>query len=31
MPCGLLILIANVAINWPLTNKKKNQNGKNRS
>ncbi len=31
MPCGLLILMANVAINWPVTNNKKNQNGKNRS
>ena len=24
MPCGLLILIANVAINWSLTNNKTN-------
>ena len=31
MPCGLLILMANVAINWSVTNNKKNQNGKNRS
>ena len=23
MPCGLLILMANVAINWPVTNNKK--------
>ena len=32
MPSGLLILMANVAINWSVTNnKKKDQNGKNRS
>ena len=31
MPCGLLILTANVAINWSVTNNKKDQNGKNRS
>ena len=29
MPCGLLILVANVAIIWFLTNNKKDQNGKN--
>ena len=23
MPCGLLILLANVAINWPVSNNKK--------
>ena len=29
MPCGLLILIANVAINWPLNKNKNYYDGKN--